>query len=535
MGHCTESHRGRWCAPSKDRPEWGRELDWHDNHSFNKCADEVNLFNSMKKLLIALSIILFPVMAHAFTASWNATSSTGTTISPDVRNGKQQAVQANYFIATSTTATSTFANGINATKGCFAINSICVNGTSASPAGSNTQVQYNNLGAFGASANLNFGSNILETVGKIRADNSVNNISSGVELDATDLSTYGGTIRLRGDDSQTSGANGRLVFSEINDFEDGDIIAGHSSIGDPTTTYITLENIGKATTISLASDGTTQLLGANVGVKVVPKYDFDVSGVGHFSSFVDAHHFVATSTTASSFPYASTTAISVSGLTSGRCVQTSTGGLLTATGSACGAGAGTVTSVATNNGLTGGTITTSGTLGLDISKLSTNALITWNGSQLAATGTQQLTVGFLTATTSTATSTFAGDLAVGATTTPVKCDSTSSFCVDYLGHQFTGGTAPTCGTGCSTVIGDDSTMRVTTGSGITSATVNFANTWKNSVGTSITPSCVANEESAGVTTTDASSTPTTVVLEFASALTTKLVTVQCRASVNFTF
>lgn len=48
--------------------------------------------------------------------------------------------------------------------------------------------------------------------------------------------------------------------------------------------------------------------------------------------------FNATSTTqASVFPYASTTALSVSGLTSGRCVQTSTGGLLTVTGTTCAA------------------------------------------------------------------------------------------------------------------------------------------------------------------------------------------------------
>ncbi len=52
---------------------------------------------------------------------------------------------------------------------------------------------------------------------------------------------------------------------------------------------------------------------------------------------VVAESFTGTSTTvASTLPYASTTAISVSGLTSGKCVQASTGGLLTTTGVACG-------------------------------------------------------------------------------------------------------------------------------------------------------------------------------------------------------
>jgi hypothetical protein len=78
---------------------------------------------------------------------------------------------------------------------------------------------------------------------------------------------------------------------------------------------------------------------------------------------------------------------------------------------------GTVTSIATNNGITGGTITTTGTIGLDISGLSTNALTAWNGSKLVATGTPQLTVGNLLATSTTATSTFA------ATTTAAQADT----------------------------------------------------------------------------------------------------------------
>ncbi len=64
---------------------------------------------------------------------------------------------------------------------------------------------------------------------------------------------------------------------------------------------------------------------------------------------------------------------------------------------------GTVTSVATNNGLTGGAITTSGTLGFDLTKLPVNNLIlTYNGSQLQATGTTNLTAGYFTATNTVA-------------------------------------------------------------------------------------------------------------------------------------
>ncbi|MDE1944828.1 MAG: hypothetical protein KGI03_00950 [Patescibacteria group bacterium] len=73
-----------------------------------------------------------------------------------------------------------------------------------------------------------------------------------------------------------------------------------------------------------------------------------------------------------------------------------------------------VTSVATNNGLTGGPITSSGTIGLNTAGLSTNALTAWNGSNLVATGTPTLTVGNLIGT-STSASSLAGILTVGGT------------------------------------------------------------------------------------------------------------------------
>ncbi len=110
------------------------------------------------------------------------------------------------------------------------------------------------------------------------------------------------------------------------------------------------------------------------------------------------------------------------------------------------------------------------------------------------------------------------------------------FTIDPNGHKLTGGIAPTCGAGCGAVSGDDSTMIVTTGSSVSSSVVNFAATWTNEGGSvSITPVCHADEENAGVVAVNASSTPTTVTLEFASALTTRLIAVSCQASNNATF
>jgi hypothetical protein len=84
------------------------------------------------------------------------------------------------------------------------------------------------------------------------------------------------------------------------------------------------------------SGGKTYFNGGNFGLGTTsPGSVLSIQG----NQFI-AGNIVSTSTSASIFPYASTTALSVSGLTSGNCVQASTGGLLTTTGSACGSGGG---------------------------------------------------------------------------------------------------------------------------------------------------------------------------------------------------
>ena len=127
---------------------------------------------------------------------------------------------------------------------------------------------------------------------------------------------------------------------------------------------------------------------------------------------------------------------------------------------------------------------------------------------------------------------------IASTTLPLfiaaSSSGVSSFEIDASGHDWTGGTAPTCGTGCSSVTGDDSTMRVVTGSGVTAVTVNFANAWKNpSTGTLVSPACSGSDESGGTTTSDASSTPTTVTINLSASLTSKNLAIQCQASLNF--
>lgn len=100
---------------------------------------------------------------------------------------------------------------------------------------------------------------------------------------------------------------------------------------------------------------------------------------------------------------------------------------------------------------------------------------------------------------------------------------------DQWGHLVTGGPVPTCGTGCNAVSGDDRTMRVTTGTGVTAVTVNFSHAYN------ATPVCVSSDESGGTTVSDASSTPSSVTMNLSASLTTKSIGLICQVSSNFTF
>lgn len=102
--------------------------------------------------------------------------------------------------------------------------------------------------------------------------------------------------------------------------------------------------------------------------------------------------------------------------------------------------------------------------------------------------------------------------------------------IDSKGHLITGGSAPSCGTGCASVTGDDRTMRVLSGTAVTSVTVNFANTYITS------PVCIATEdENATIGIIDASTTPTTIVITSSVTLTAKHLGLICQNSSGFTY
>lgn len=90
----------------------------------------------MKKTLLILLILLLPSFAHAFSVSLTATTTSSSGfVFPATVIGNYFALQIPYIYATSTTASSTFSNGINLTKGCFSSNGSCLTGLSPNSGG----------------------------------------------------------------------------------------------------------------------------------------------------------------------------------------------------------------------------------------------------------------------------------------------------------------------------------------------------------------------------------------------------------------
>lgn len=135
---------------------------------------------------------------------------------------------------------------------------------------------------------------------------------------------------------------------------------------------------------------------------------------------VFGNKFTATSTTqASIFPYASTTAISSSNLSSGNCLQASTGGLITSVAFPCGSGTGSVTQINTNSPITGGPITTTGTIDCPTCLTSgfRDWLVTGSPAYLTPTSTLQSIGVFASSTIGSGTQAGGLTIAGGATTT----------------------------------------------------------------------------------------------------------------------
>jgi hypothetical protein len=95
---------------------------------------------------------------------------------------------------------------------------------------------------------------------------------------------------------------------------------------------------------------------------------------------------------------------------------------------------------------------------------------------------------------------------------------------DSFGHQLSGnsvsGAAPTCSTGCASIVGTDARLTATTNSAVTSEIITFGHTWTTA------PICVANEAATSPVAIGVVATATTVTLNFTS-LTSQPINVSC--------
>lgn len=198
---------------------------------------------------------------------------------------------------------------------------------------------------------------------------------------------------------------GQRVVSSITGIGSKDGAAGTTG-GDIAFFYSNLNSLTLSEGFRLNDNGF-------VGIGTTTPYrTLSVNGSSDLGTDATAGTFTATNTSATSSlagGLSVTAGIKFASLSSCGSIKSTLAGLLS-----CGSTPGTVSSVATNNGLTGGTITTAGTLGLDLSNISNNVFLYYDGSTLHSSSTP--TFNALTATTTTATSTFYGGVAFASTT-----------------------------------------------------------------------------------------------------------------------
>ncbi len=160
--------------------------------------------NMKKTLLIALSLLVLPFVSHAtVVVDWNASSTDQGTIQPNQVNGVYDAIKVPYVVATSTTASSTFANGINLTNGCYSKNGTCLTSNSGTVTGTgstNTLTYWTSPSNTAATSSPTVGyitatsSSATSTfVGALKVGTRGEVIGDGTAYDPT---VYGGTAAL---------------------------------------------------------------------------------------------------------------------------------------------------------------------------------------------------------------------------------------------------------------------------------------------------------------------------------------------------
>lgn len=176
-------------------------------NSFSITASSTNLFSTnstfgntlISGLLTASGISVSDSSTLQNVTLQNSTSTSATTTNLSVQNLSVQGL-----------STTTFANGLNISGGCLAVNNTCISSGAGNPAGNNRQVQFNNNGVFGADAGFTYNSNTnLLSVQKI-------NISGGSTLQGLSFATSTGVSATTTNLFATTSSSTNLFSSVAN-------------------------------------------------------------------------------------------------------------------------------------------------------------------------------------------------------------------------------------------------------------------------------------------------------------------------------
>lgn len=521
----------------------------------------------MKKLLLLIpSIILASFLMYPFISfanigvGWNATSTAVGYIAPTAINGNIPFIQVPYFLATSTTATSTVASNLVIGSSTMAMQQGLLALTGSYNGYIQADIQNKNGGSSASSDWVSTANNGNDST--YYADFGINGNGGGANAftNANDAYSYGS------DGAFDIGALGSTSASTLNFYVGGGVnsptlrstILNNGNFGVGSTTPGSIFSIGgNGTGINLYDNATstfskginlatgcyaisgnclTQNVGTvtSVGVSTpnstlsIGSSPITTSGtitadlnLGHSNTWTALQTFNANATTTGlSANYASFGGSATTTLT--------TGGYL-GIGSTTPYGKLSINPVAGDTG-PAFVIGSSSATHLSVTPFSTGNVLALStstsavdGSSLTLTNASNLGLG--------TTSPFAVVSVVGnGTLAPLFAAGTSTatgsaypnFMIDQFGRPFYGGPKPKCDASCTMVTGNDARFRITTGTSITSTTITFVNSWG-----AIAPVCWADEGNTGTTQPDASSTPTTVVITLPSALTAKDIEVFC--------
>lgn len=363
--------------------------------------------------------------------------------------------------------------------------------TSAVPVGPEGAVQFNTGGILNGVSRFNFSGSSLTVVSSVSitgAQGSHNSSVGFVDIFSTSTATEDGKI-IFNVGSNTAGdqlwvANGLYVYGKY-----GFVAApGSMGIGRTALPY-------SITTFNTVSSGTNQINFAN-GEGFVDEMSFvtNTSTGGVIAMMPQGISAVRVSSLTVQIQASTTTvegakglnvtygatvgSMTVSNLASGKCVETTTGGLLTAAAGACGSGSGGVT-------VYPATATASFPFGLSAS---TMVLINATDAYILRAATSTTAANLIAISTIPATN--ASDFLLNLSST----SGTLVFGVENNSHVISSGTIPvlsSCGSSPS-ILGSDAAFEVTVGATTSGCTITFGSAY------AVAPACVVTDQTTSV-------------------------------------